>query len=129
VIVITGYADVQMAVRAMRAGAVTFLEKPCGVQQLWSAIRQALHWESELARQHARRAEIESQMAQLTPDELKVFELVVEGRPNKVIASELDIGLRTVELRRASVIKKLHAGSLAELVRKTLIVRGGEDRE
>jgi FixJ family two-component response regulator len=117
VILISGYADVPTAVHTMRAGAVTFLEKPCREDDLWSAIGKAIEWHRR-RREARRRAEwLEARFTQLTPGERDVMRAMVAGKPNKVIASELEIGLRTVELRRANVLQKTGAGSLAELVR------------
>jgi len=116
VIIITGYANVPMAVRAMRGGAVTFLEKPCHEQDLWNAIETALEKDAGQRDMLRQQEEIRNRLATLTEGELAVMEKVIEGKPNKVVASELDIGLRTVELRRATILKKMEAGSLAELV-------------
>jgi two-component system response regulator FixJ len=124
VILITGFGDIPTAVRAMRAGAFTFLEKPCREHELSSSIERALARSSERDANQAQREEIRSRLATLTPEEHSVMEAVTAGKANKVIASELDIGLRTVELRRASVLKKLHADSLAELVRMTILCEG-----
>lgn len=117
VILITGFGDVPTAVRAMQAGAVTFLEKPCQDQELWHYIEQALDQESVNRESAERLAECQALMAKLSADEMEVLRKVVEGLPNKRIASTLDIGLRTVELRRANIMKKFNANSLAEMVR------------
>lgn len=122
VIVITGYANVPMAVRAMQGGALTFLEKPCADQELWNSVRMALEWEDSQRDRNQQRQEIAAHITELTDGESAVMERMIQGQPNKHIATELDIGLRTVELRRASVLKKLHAESLAELVRMAMIV-------
>jgi FixJ family two-component response regulator len=122
IVVITGFGDVPTAVRAMRAGAFTFLEKPCRDQELWNCVQKALDAAGRMQVEDTRKAEVETRLAQLTPDELRVMREMVAGKPNKVIASELDIGLRTVELRRANVLKKMQADSLAELVRLALLV-------
>ena len=101
----------------MRAGAVTFLEKPCREDDLWSSILKAIEWHRR-RREARRRAEwLQERFTQLTPGERDVMQAMVAGKPNKVIASELQIGLRTVELRRANVFQKTGAASLAELVR------------
>ena len=113
---ITGYADVPMAVRAMQEGAVTFLEKPCHEQELWQAITQALEIESSQHAQRKQRAETQSRLATLTEDELEVFRRLLAGHANKRIAADLDIGLRTVELRRSNIMKKMQASSLPDLV-------------
>ncbi len=129
VIVITGYADVPMAVRAMRAGAVTFLQKPCADNELWASIETALRWSQRSHQLRAQRNEILARRATLTPPEVQVLEKLMAGKANKVVASELDLGLRTVELRRATVMKKMHADSLAELVRLILMTEGADESE
>ena len=122
VVVITGYADVPMAVRAMQEGAVTFLEKPCQEQQLWQAISQALEIEQNQHAQRRQRAELETRLATLTDDELEVFRRLLAGHANKRIAADLDIGLRTVELRRSNIMKKMQATSLPDLVRMAILI-------
>jgi FixJ family two-component response regulator len=121
VIVITGYADVPLAVRAMQAGAVTFLEKPCQEMEIWQAIVQALEIEQSQHVLRKQRAEIESRLASLTEDELVVFRRLLEGHANKRIATDMDIGLRTVELRRSNIMKKMQASSLPDLVRMAIL--------
>jgi FixJ family two-component response regulator len=116
-VVITGYGDVPTAVEAMRAGAVTFLEKPCGEVDLWKSIQEAIETHRRLRHQQARRADIQARFARLTPGEARVLERMIAGKPNKAIAADLQIGLRTVELRRANVMKKIGVDSVAELVR------------
>ena len=121
VVLITGYGDVPMAVRAMQAGAVTFLEKPCHEQELWRGIMLALEREQT---QHASRklkAEIESRLESLSPDEREVFRRLLEGQANKRIATDLDVGLRTIELRRSKIMKKMQAESLPDLVRMAIL--------
>ena len=129
VIVITGFADVPIAVRAMRAGAVTFLEKPCGEQELWDAIQTALHVESESNELRRKRDEIEQGYASLTPAEHEVLAKIMAGQTNKAIASELGLGLRTVELRRARIMEKMKAESLAEMVRRVILIRPANEGE
>ncbi len=124
VIVITGFADVPTAVRAMRAGAVTFLEKPCADNELWASIQTALQWEARSRQQRSQREEILARRATLTPAEVLVLDRLLAGKANKAIAAELDLGLRTVELRRATIMKKMEANSLAELVRLILSIEG-----
>jgi two-component system, LuxR family, response regulator FixJ len=121
-VVITGYADVPMAVRVMQEGAVTFLEKPAQQQELWQAISQALEVGQTQHAQRRERAEIEARLATLTADELEVFRRLLSGHPNKRIASDLDIGLRTVELRRSNIMKKMQATSLPDLVRMAVVI-------
>lgn len=122
VIVITGYADVPMAVRAMQNGAVTFLEKPCQEQELWRGIERALNQEQTQQQLRKQRAEIENRLSTVTPDEQVVMRKLLEGLPNKRIAADLDIGLRTVELRRSNIMRKMDAGSLSELVQMAILV-------
>ena len=121
-VVITGYADVPMAVKAMQAGAMTFLEKPCQDQELWQAIQQALDKEKSIQSLRRQKSEIESRLATLTEDEIAVLRKLLEGLPNKRIAVDLDIGLRTVELRRSNIMKKMQAASLPELVRMAILI-------
>ena len=129
VIVITGFADVPTAVRAMRAGALTFLEKPCSDKELWSSIETALQWEARSLQQRTHREEIVTRRATLTQAEVQVLERLLTGKANKAIAAELDLGLRTVELRRATIMKKMEANSLAELVRMVFSIDGPADAE
>jgi FixJ family two-component response regulator len=121
-IVITGYADVPMAVKAMQTGATTFLEKPCQDQELWQAIQQALDKEKSLQSLRRQKGEIEARLGTLTEDEVAVLRKLLEGLPNKRIAVDLDIGLRTVELRRSNIMKKMSAASLPELVRMAILI-------
>jgi two-component system response regulator FixJ len=122
VIIITAFADVPTAVRAMQAGAVTFLEKPAAEGDLIAAIQQALNLEQAQQALRRQKSDVENKLTTLTPDEIAVMRKMLEGLPNKRIASDLDIGLRTVELRRSNIMKKMGAGSLAELVRLALLV-------
>lgn len=117
VIIITGYGDVPSATVAMRSGAVTYLQKPCSEQELWESITTALERDSQRMQEEMRQEELRVRFSRLTPQEHQVLEKLILGTPNKVIAAQLEIGLRTVELRRANLMKKLEARSLAELVR------------
>ena len=121
VIVITGYGDVPTAVSAFRGGAVTFLEKPCDAQELWQHVSKALDEYRQRRSEEAQRRQIARRYEEMTESERSVMAAMVDGKPNKTIASELYLGLRTVELRRANVLKKMVAKSLAELVRLCLI--------
>lgn len=121
VIVITGFAEVPLAVEAMKSGAVTFLEKPFQDQDLWQNIQQALEESARRRQDQERIGVIESRFSELTNDEVAVMMKMLRGMPNKRIAAELDIGLRTVELRRANVLKKMQVESLAELVRLAML--------
>lgn len=120
VIIITGHGDVPMAVRAMKAGAVDFVEKPFDDDKLLSGIRRALQTDLERRTQQAARAEFAMRMAQLTPREHEVMLMVTDGKSNKEIAGELGVSAKTVEAHRARVMEKMEARSLAELVRMVL---------
>ena len=127
IIVISQYGDVPMAVEAMRAGAVIFLEKPPREGELWENIRRAIDRHRVCRGEQAERDEVEARLAQLTPEETRVLECVVAGKANKITAAELKMGLRTVEFHRANVMEKMEAGSLAELVRLCLVARQDND--
>ena len=123
VIIITGHGDVPMAVQAMKAGAVDFLEKPYDNQLLIARIRQCLQQISKEQDKENRVAKAKSQLAELTPRELEVMNLLVAGKHNKAIADDLDISVRTAEAHRAKVMKKLHAESLSDIVRVALLMQ------
>jgi FixJ family two-component response regulator len=119
-IMITGHADIRLAVRAIRAGAVGFLEQPVQSDELIANIEQALELARNANALSSFRAEAMSRMAGLTVRERQVMNLVVEGNPNKQIAYVLGINQRTVETHRASVMKKIGARSLPELIHLTI---------
>lgn len=116
VIFITGHGDVAMAVRAMKHGAVDFIEKPFSDQLLLERINQALDLDRQRREQQAERAELARHMETLSPREREVMGRIVSGQANKVIAIELGLSERTVEIHRAKVMSKTGARSLAELV-------------
>ena len=122
VIVITGHGDVPLAVEAMKNGAVDFLEKPFEDELLLGSVRSALNRSQENAARDAERAEVEARLATLTNREREVLEGLVAGKPNKIIAFDLAISPRTVEIYRANVMTKMEAASLSELVRVALVV-------
>jgi FixJ family two-component response regulator len=116
IIFITGHGDVPMAVSAMKAGASDFIQKPFRDQDLIDRIHKALEADKELRAARAETETIRERLALLTPRETEVMERVVKGQANKVIAMDLGVSQRTVELHRARVMRKLKMRSLAELV-------------
>jgi len=120
VIVVTGHADVPLAVRAMKAGAVDLIEKPYDDELLLASVRRALA-QAQGAREQAVAVEAaKTRIATLSVRERQVLELLVAGQPNKIIAFELDISPRTVEIHRAHVMEKMEAKSLSDLVRAAI---------
>ena len=117
IIFMTGHGTVPMSVRAMKAGAVDFLQKPFDEQALLDAVNQALERDRTTRRAEAQRREARRRMETLTPRELEVFELVVRGLLNKQIAAELGASEKTIKVHRARVMQKMEADSLADLVR------------
>ncbi|HEY1313143.1 MAG TPA: response regulator FixJ [Steroidobacteraceae bacterium] len=121
VIIITGHGDVPLAVEAMKYGAADFLEKPFDDELLLGAVRSALNRLGKDGKREAERAEVLDKLATLSTRERQVLEGLVAGNPNKVIAFDLSISPRTVEIYRANVMSKMAAASLSDLVRKALI--------
>ena len=121
VIIMTGHADIPMAVEAMKSGAVDFIEKPFDDEVLLSAIRTALNRQDETAERSAEISGIRARLDLLSERERQVLNGLVAGNPNKTIAYDLDLSPRTVEVHRANVMMKMGASSLSDLVRMTLI--------
>ena len=121
VIVITGHADVPMAVAAMRAGAVDFIEKPFNDNTIISSVQRAMEIGIKLRDEGLSAPALKARIARLTMREHDVFLQVVAGKPNKVIAHELGISIRTVEVYRARVMEKLNARNLPHLIRIALV--------
>ena len=124
-IVITGHGDVPAAVRAMKAGAVDFIEKPFNDQQLLDRIREALVRDERHRQLRTQRDEVAQCAARLTRRERQVMALVAQGKLNKQIATELHLSPKTVEVHRAHVMKKMQVGSLADLVRCAVLLEPG----
>ena len=120
VIIVTGHADVALAVRAMKAGAVDFIEKPYTEEAMLRAVDAALARAADARQSRAAIDAATNRIAALTPRERDVLARLVNGSPNKVIAHELGISPRTVEIHRANVMEKLAARSLADVVRLAL---------
>lgn len=121
VIIITGHADVPMAVDAMKSGAADFLEKPFDDEVLLVAVRAALASAENVKERESERAELQRRFETLSKREREVLAGLVAGKPNKTIAFDLGISPRTVEIYRANVMTKMRAVSLSELVRMTMI--------
>jgi RNA polymerase sigma factor (sigma-70 family) len=121
-IVISGHADVPMAVSAMKTGAIDFLEKPFLEQDLLERIEKALAIDAEERRRTEARAKILQRVEKLTRREREIMDLVVEGKSNKEIAAHLHISTKTVEAHRAKVMRKMEADSIARLVKSAILL-------
>jgi two-component system, LuxR family, response regulator FixJ len=122
VIFITGHGDVPMAVQAMKAGAFQFIQKPFRDQELLDHINHALRHDAENRRDLARRVDVQRRLESLTPRERQVMMLVADGAANKVMAIDLGLSERTVEIHRAKVMEKMGARSVAHLVKMQLML-------
>jgi two-component system, LuxR family, response regulator FixJ len=118
-IIITGHADVPMAVEAMKAGALDFIEKPFRDQILLDSIQKALDLDLRTRRHHQEQQNVQSRMQLLTPREREVMDCLVAGKSNKAIAFELGISQKTVDFHRANILEKASVGSVVDLVRLT----------
>jgi FixJ family two-component response regulator len=131
VIFLTAHGDVPTAVRAVKSGAVDFVQKPFRDQDLIDKIQHAIQESTRGREAEVARREVVDRMDSLTPRERQVLDAVVTGKANKVIAGDLGVSQRTVEIHRAHVMRKMNAGSVAELVQMVMHVRGdhgGNDR-
>ena len=120
-IVVTGHAEVAMAVRAVKAGAIDFIEKPFSDQLLLDRVRQALEIDRQSREVRARREEARRRLASLSAREREVLELVAAGKANKEVAAALGLATKTVEVHRAHVMSKMAVDSLAELIRVAIL--------
>ncbi len=123
VIVMTGHADVPLAIEAVRAGVKDFIEKPFDDDALLASIRAAIADQAQAAEQAGRDTELRDRLASLSSRERQVLDGLVAGQANKVIAYDLEISPRTVEVYRANVMTKMQARSLSELVRMTILIQ------
>lgn len=124
IVFITGHGDVDMAVQAIKSGAQDFIEKPFDNDRLIETVKNCLSQSADIKLQHERRKEMQARIELLTKRERQVMEFLVDGKQNKVIAKELNISPRTVELHRAKVMEKLHAHTLPDVVRTALLSNG-----
>ncbi|MGH8579383.1 MAG: response regulator transcription factor [Gammaproteobacteria bacterium] len=124
VLMLTAYGDIPMAVRALKSGAVDFIEKPYTDEQLLEHIERALRRDRKRLRHVQERAQMAEHLACLTPREREVMDLVVQGHRSQRIAKKLGISERTVETHRQRIMDKMHVGSVAELVRVTIVALG-----
>jgi two-component system response regulator FixJ len=122
VIFITGHGDIPMAVEAMQHGAFDFLQKPFRDQELLDRVQRALVRDTENRVRLRHTDRIRERLASLSPREREVLDLVTQGKANKMVAGDLGVSQRTVEIHRAHVMQKMEAGSLAELVRMMMAV-------
>lgn len=122
-IMVTAFARTQVTVQAIQNGAVTMLDKPYNEDDLWSAIREGLQLDEKRREEKQARAEITNRLASLKDKEQEVLDLIIEGLPNKAMASRLDVSLRTIENRRRTVFAKLGTQTVAELVALVLKLR------
>ena len=127
VIVMTGHADVPMAVEAMREGAVDFIEKPFDDDVFLASVRSALRLREQHAQREAQVSMVQTRIQSLSERERQVLDGLVAGKANKVIAFDLGISPRTVEIYRANVMTKMQAGSLSELVRMIMRTEADPD--
>jgi FixJ family two-component response regulator len=125
VIIISAYANAPLAVQAMKHGAVNVLEKPCRPAELADNIRRAIELDAKRRRERSDLQTLKKRLDSLSDDERRVLDAMVAGKANKVIARELNVGLRTVEARRHNIFEKMHADSLAELIKMVVAIEGG----
>jgi RNA polymerase sigma factor (sigma-70 family) len=128
IIFITGHGNIPMSVKAMKAGAVDFIEKPFEDQKLIDAIHMAIARSKQLRKQQAELNKLQQRVYSLTPREHEVFRLVVSGMLNKQIAGDLGMSEKTVKVHRARVMQKMKAASLADLVRMAEKTRHSNSR-
>lgn len=116
IVFVSGHGDVTTAVSALKAGAMDFVQKPFSYRDVLQVVKKALQRDATLRAERSQRTQVEVRLAQLTDRERQVLRCVIEGKPNKIIAAELDISMKTVEFHRSKVMEKMGAASVAELV-------------
>ena len=122
VIIVTGHADVPMAIRALKSGAFDFIEKPYNDQHLLDRVQDAISHSTQSLSADAEKQEAQRRIDSLTPRERQVLELVTEGCANKQIATRLDLSIKTVETHRANLMSKMQANSLPALIKLVMSV-------
>jgi RNA polymerase sigma factor (sigma-70 family) len=127
IIVLTGHGNVPTSVRALKAGAVDFLQKPIEPTALLERIRSAIETDRQAHDASMKRAGVKARMARLTPREREVMKLLVKGETSKEIAYELHLSVRTVEAHRRTVLRKMKVTSATQLVRVVMKSAGGND--
>jgi two-component system, LuxR family, response regulator FixJ len=120
IVFVTGHGDVPAAVSALKGGAIDFIEKPFSYKDVLSVIRKAFERDAETREKRTRQSVVAARLAALTEREREVLQRIMEGKPNKIIAAELDISVKTIEFHRAKVMEKTGVTSVAELVRIAL---------
>ena len=129
VVIITGHGDVRMAVEALKTGAYDFIEKPFREQHLLGTVEAAVAVSRDWLERDAQRRGVAERLARLNRREREVLARVLEGKANKVIAHELDLSIKTIEVYRAALMDKMQAGSVAELVMQVASHQAGGVRE
>lgn len=122
-IVITAYAEISVAVEVMRTGAITLLEKPYRENELWNAIREGLQQDARSRAATGEAKKIRLRIEKLTPRESSVMKLILDGIPNKAVAAQLAVSLRTVEACRQTLFEKMEVDSVARLVQDVIIAQ------
>jgi len=120
IVFVSGHASIPAAVSAIKGGAVDFIQKPFSYREVLAVIDKAFRRDAELRDKQGKRAQIAERFAMLTERERRVLQCIIEGKPNKVIAAELDISVKTVEAHRSKVMEKMGVDSVAELVQRIL---------
>ena len=120
IVFVSAHGDVPTAVNALKGGAVDFIQKPFDYRDAVAAVRRALERDAQAREQRVRRDQLAERLAALTERERGVLQRIIEGKPNKVIAAELDISVKTVEAHRARVMEKMAVDSVAELVQRII---------
>ncbi|MCU7799440.1 MAG: response regulator [gamma proteobacterium symbiont of Lucinoma myriamae] len=123
IIIITGHGDVPMAVRAVTAGAVDFIEKPFNNQSMLDNVHRAIELDAKQRGESSRLQDVEQRYNELTPREKEVLQFVIDGKRNKIIASEMHISQSTVEAHRSKVMDKMLAKTLSDLMRMALLLK------